>query len=81
MAGDVIINTEVIIDEVLELEVMRVSGSMPVCSTILPNHIVLSVPHNKTSIDIDGYELIYTKVFCAQAVSLQASQWDGIPSN
>ena len=29
---------------------------------------------------IDGHELIYTGVFCALGVSLQANQWGGIPS-
>ena len=30
--------------------------------------------------NIDGHELVYTGVFCAHGVSLQANQWDGIPS-
>ena len=76
MAGDVKTNTGVTIGEVLELEDKRreFQAIYMVCSTISPNHITLSVPDNRKSIAVDGHELIYKRVFGAQAVCLQANQ-------
>ena len=81
MPGDVIINTDVNTDEVLELEDKqhKLQAVCLVCSTTLPNHIALSVLDYQRSIDIE-HGLIYTKEFCAQTVILLANHWDGIPT-
>ena len=48
MAGDVITNTIVNIGEVLELE----GKQRLVCSSILPNHMALSVPVNPNQLTL-----------------------------
>ena len=77
MTWDALINIEVNIDEVLELEdkQLEFQAIYLVCSTILLNHMALSVPDNQKSIDIDGHWLFYIEVSVHKLPSSKRMSW------